>query len=142
MNVLSALRITPKFLHRFSMYTCEMQEEPDYETLSSSGSSSHDALDKVDEGAYYYRPLSRRGSLRVPTTNANASAHRKLEPDSTNGNEDSDQGLTSTRPRTIVELLSLQQPGLDPPNLIPYERPRLELEVINWCGVCFIDCAV
>ncbi|XP_035904941.1 uncharacterized protein LOC118509021 isoform X1 [Anopheles stephensi] len=80
MNVLSALRITPKFLHRFSMYTCEMQEEPDYETLSSSGSSSHDALDKVDEGAYYYRPLSRRGSLRVPTTNAhNVSAHRKLE---------------------------------------------------------------
>uniref|UniRef100_A0A182PN87 Uncharacterized protein n=1 Tax=Anopheles epiroticus TaxID=199890 RepID=A0A182PN87_9DIPT len=79
MNVLSALRITPKFLHRFSMYTCEVQEEPDYETLSSSGSSSHDALDKVDETAYYYRPLSRRGSLRVPITPVNGTARTKLE---------------------------------------------------------------
>uniref|UniRef100_A0A182KC22 Uncharacterized protein n=1 Tax=Anopheles christyi TaxID=43041 RepID=A0A182KC22_9DIPT len=80
MNVLSALRITPKFLHRFSMYTCEVQEEPDYETLSSSGSSSHDALDKVvDEAAYFYRPLSRRGSLRVPLTTPPNGAARKLE---------------------------------------------------------------
>ncbi|XP_556113.3 uncharacterized protein LOC3289975 [Anopheles gambiae] len=80
MNVLSALRITPRFLHRFSMYTCEVQEEPDYETLSSSGSSSHDALDKVDEAAYFYRPLSRRGSLRVPIVPvANGSSGRKVE---------------------------------------------------------------
>uniref|UniRef100_A0A182QEW8 Uncharacterized protein n=1 Tax=Anopheles farauti TaxID=69004 RepID=A0A182QEW8_9DIPT len=68
LNVLSALRLTPRLLHRFSMYTCEFQEEPDCETFSSSDSSSHDALDKVDEAAYYYRPsVSRRGSLRVPT---------------------------------------------------------------------------
>ncbi|XP_035788053.1 uncharacterized protein LOC118464659 [Anopheles albimanus] len=72
MNVLSALRITPKFLNRFSMYTCEFQEEPDCDTFSSH-SSSHDGLDSsdsvLDETAYFYRPLSRRSSLRYPLTN-------------------------------------------------------------------------
>ncbi|XP_053676586.1 uncharacterized protein LOC128726783 [Anopheles nili] len=77
MNVLSALQLKPRFLHRFSMYTCVVQEEPDCETFSSSGSSSHDALDTVDEVAYYYRPLSRRGSLRVPLSEIGAT--RKLE---------------------------------------------------------------
>ncbi|XP_050095035.1 uncharacterized protein LOC126577447 [Anopheles aquasalis] len=73
MNVLSALRITPKFLNRFSMYTCEFQEEPDCDTFSSH-SSSHDGLDSgdsmLDETAYFYRPVSRRSSLRYPVNGA------------------------------------------------------------------------
>ncbi|KFB44554.1 hypothetical protein ZHAS_00012434 [Anopheles sinensis] len=66
LNVLSALRITPKFVHRFSMYTCEFQEEPDTCDTFSTSSSSHDGLDVLDDSAYFYRPsLSRRGSQRA-----------------------------------------------------------------------------
>ncbi|XP_052859870.1 uncharacterized protein LOC128267123 [Anopheles cruzii] len=77
LNVLSALRITPQFLTRFSMYSCEVREDDlaDPDTISSthsSSSTSHDALDGLpDETAYFhYRPLppavSRRSSLRTP----------------------------------------------------------------------------
>ncbi|EAT36024.1 AAEL011867-PA [Aedes aegypti] len=63
MNVLNALKITPRFLNRFSMYTCDICEEPDLDTLSSS--SSHGDGDVDSEGHYYSprRPLSRKGSL-------------------------------------------------------------------------------
>ncbi|XP_058062885.1 uncharacterized protein LOC131212850 [Anopheles bellator] len=75
LNVLSALRITPQFLARFSMYSCEVREDDlaDPDTISSthsSSSTSHDALDGLpDETAYFhYRPsaASRRSSLRTP----------------------------------------------------------------------------
>ncbi|KXJ76187.1 hypothetical protein RP20_CCG010215 [Aedes albopictus] len=68
MNVLNALQITPRFLNRFSMYTCDICEEPDLDTLSSS--SSHGDGD-VDSDGYYYsprRPLSRKGSLYNSST--------------------------------------------------------------------------
>uniref|UniRef100_A0A182JG21 Uncharacterized protein n=1 Tax=Anopheles atroparvus TaxID=41427 RepID=A0A182JG21_ANOAO len=66
LHVLSALRIKPTFLHRFSMYTCEFQEEADTcDTFSTTSSSSHDGLDLLEDAAYFYRPpLSRRGSQR------------------------------------------------------------------------------
>ncbi|XP_055631120.1 uncharacterized protein LOC129771469 [Toxorhynchites rutilus septentrionalis] len=66
MNVLSALKITPRFLHRFSMYTCDICEEPDNDTLSSS--SSHDG---ELEDTHIYRPLSRRGSMYNSATSTN-----------------------------------------------------------------------
>ncbi|KAL1402020.1 hypothetical protein pipiens_000132, partial [Culex pipiens pipiens] len=65
MNVLNALKITPRFLNRFSMYTCDIAEELDNDTLSSS--SSHDG--EFEDVYCYGRPLSRRGSLRVPAVN-------------------------------------------------------------------------
>ncbi|XP_058829185.1 uncharacterized protein LOC131688724 [Topomyia yanbarensis] len=73
MNVLNALKIVPRFLHRFSMYTCDIREEPDNDTLSSS--SSHDG--DFEDYSYTYRPLSRRGSMYSNTTATNGYANRR-----------------------------------------------------------------
>ncbi|XP_062553324.1 uncharacterized protein LOC134218396 [Armigeres subalbatus] len=68
MNVLNALKITPRFLNRFSMYNCDICEEPDLDTLSSS--SSYGDADGDSEGHHYSprRPLSRKGSLYCSST--------------------------------------------------------------------------
>ncbi|XP_053683054.1 uncharacterized protein LOC128733472 [Sabethes cyaneus] len=60
MNVLNALKITPRFCHRFSLYTCDIREDPDNDTLSSN--SSHDG-DWDDSSNHYRSGLSRRGSM-------------------------------------------------------------------------------
>ncbi|XP_058464872.1 uncharacterized protein LOC131438702 [Malaya genurostris] len=68
MNVLNALKIIPRFLHRFSMYTCDIREEPDNDTLSSNSSHEGD----LEEHSFHYRPLSRRSSMSssgMATTN-------------------------------------------------------------------------
>ncbi|XP_055536228.1 uncharacterized protein LOC129724951 [Wyeomyia smithii] len=59
MNVLNALKITPRYSHRFSMYTCDIREDPDNDTLSSN--SSHDG--DLEDSSNHYRSLSRRGSM-------------------------------------------------------------------------------
>ncbi|XP_065086447.1 uncharacterized protein LOC135708333 [Ochlerotatus camptorhynchus] len=76
MNVLNALKITPRFLNRFSMYTCDICEEPDVDTLSSSSSHGDGDLDEVHHQYHRtYRPLSRKGSLYSSATSGGGGHH-------------------------------------------------------------------